>query len=969
MVIEQWTGDDGLISNNLTSVVQTSDGIIWVTSFNGAHRFDGLKFELFDKNNVSDLNSNAFYNVLESSTGQVFLGSQGSGILEYANGKINALEQSDLTSARTMTEDSGGKMWIGTNNEGVLRLDSSNALMLPFPEISNTVVMDIVEGEGNAIWIATNGNGVWKLEENQLLDADEFDQIPSQTFNALLPVEGGMLLGTTNGLYLKKNNAKEVRAVEELQGVEINDITFDAAGYYLLATEKGFYRLDINFNYLDHISEVNGLPGNQVSSIIVDKEGSYWLTTKKAGLLRMNVGSIRMLPISKGLSSDRINIVYENNGKKYIGADDGSIVLITPKGMSPVITENLEKGIGIRDFAVTDDGTLWIASYLGLLEHRKGGQINLINKERGLRTNDIRRVLKASDNTLWLASKSGGVTQVTDGQVTKNYDVNNGMNSNYVLAIEEDNKKNILVGTHSGGLTIIDKRGNLENYFVDELRGVLIFNIHVEEDNTYWLSTNVGVFYIQDGSMKKLTVASPVKTETFFDLIVDLKDNYWFTTNIGVIKMKKSDLEAYKLGQIENVTAELYDNTDGMKSKECTGATRSLLTDSGEIWVPTLNGVAVIDPLKLQSNDVLPNVLITHLYVDKEEYERGNVIDIPAGKVRYMFEFTATSYLASSKVQFKYMLEGIDDDFIPSFERNVEYTNLPPGEYNFIVMGANNDGLWNLEGDKMRFNVKPFFYETYLFYALLILLTLAIIYWFLQWRVRNVKQVNDQLSKVNQELDRFVYSASHDLRAPLASILGLVNIADRTDSEKEKKECLHRIEQSVNKLDDFISDIIDYSRNQRQEVEFSLIDLEIVLNEVIEDLKFMKESSDIQLSCDVSIRHFKTDVKRLVVVLKNLLANAIKYHDSSKDDQFVKIVSSRLSDKVIIEVIDNGTGIGDEYKEKIFEMFYRGVSDSQGSGLGLYIAKENLDKMEGSLSVKSTVGRGSTFRIELPLNL
>ncbi|HEX6226328.1 MAG TPA: ATP-binding protein [Chryseolinea sp.] len=224
---------------------------------------------------------------------------------------------------------------------------------------------------------------------------------------------------------------------------------------------------------------------------------------------------------------------------------------------------------------------------------------------------------------------------------------------------------------------------------------------------------------------------------------------------------------------------------------------------------------------------------------------------------------------------------------------------------------------------------------------------------------------NNELKHINEELDRFIYSVSHDLSAPLKSIMGLVNLS-RLDSEQaESKRYLRMIEQSVQKLENFIAEIIDYSRNKRTNVTIEKIILKDLCVRILEDLRF-DTAKNIQIIFDLSAPEIFQDKARLKVILNNLITNAISFQKAGEEHQpYIKISSRRNGDLVAIAVEDNGVGIKPEQLDKVFNMFYRGHERSEGSGLGLYIARESALKIQGDLSVSSQYGQGSVFEVLL----
>ena len=227
---------------------------------------------------------------------------------------------------------------------------------------------------------------------------------------------------------------------------------------------------------------------------------------------------------------------------------------------------------------------------------------------------------------------------------------------------------------------------------------------------------------------------------------------------------------------------------------------------------------------------------------------------------------------------------------------------------------------------------------------------------------------NAELKKTNTELDRFVYSTSHDLRAPLKSMLGLISVTkEDVENDEILIDRLSMLENSVLKLDDFIEDILNYSKNSRVELEKEEIDFYKVVSEIQENHKFMEglKEMDFRVKVDSKVK-FISDKGRINVILSNILSNAIKYQNQKKETSFVDISITCNKTSAIIVVEDNGIGVSVNDKDKIFDMFYRGTTVSTGSGLGLYIVKETLERLEGKIDVESELGKGTRLIVEIP---
>lgn len=226
---------------------------------------------------------------------------------------------------------------------------------------------------------------------------------------------------------------------------------------------------------------------------------------------------------------------------------------------------------------------------------------------------------------------------------------------------------------------------------------------------------------------------------------------------------------------------------------------------------------------------------------------------------------------------------------------------------------------------------------------------------------------NEELLKINTELDRFVYSASHDLRAPIASLLGLIGVAE-LEKDGANMKCLFDLQRkSLNRMDRFIQDIVDYSRNTRLQIETVPIDFHRLIENTFEQLQFMDQVGRIRKAVDVSQSGtFYSASSRIEIILNNLISNAIKYSDLAKDDPYIHISVVADEDHAEIRVADNGEGIPADAQTKIFDMFYRASRTSSGSGLGLYIVKEAVDKIGGAITVHSERSKGTEFVVQLP---
>jgi signal transduction histidine kinase len=233
--------------------------------------------------------------------------------------------------------------------------------------------------------------------------------------------------------------------------------------------------------------------------------------------------------------------------------------------------------------------------------------------------------------------------------------------------------------------------------------------------------------------------------------------------------------------------------------------------------------------------------------------------------------------------------------------------------------------------------------------------------------IKKLKHQNLILLNTNSELDKFVYSASHDLRAPLTSLKGLIEIAKYEQDPKILHEYLGMMKESLEKQDEFIREIIDFSRNKRKEIVKQQVNLAKTIDQVIRQHHYMPNASDIQITTDIKLETIPTDQLRIEIILNNLVSNAIKYSDDTKEKMTIHIKTYLKNHSAFMEISDNGIGIKKEHLANIFEMFYVTQHSNKGTGLGLYIAQETITKLSGSIVVESELHEGTTFTLQIPL--
>jgi signal transduction histidine kinase/ligand-binding sensor domain-containing protein len=964
--IQVWSTEEGLPSNNLRHVVQDTKGYIWVSSFNGLMRFDGNTFDIFNSDGIQELKSNGFSKISEDIAGNMYFGTLTSGLLQY-NGnafKLFKIDSSFSKSISAINVDSRGTIWVGTQNNGLYTLDVTTGKYLHIEDdiLKNATITCILETDHNAIWFGTANRGVVVYSEG------EFKRLLESELQVtcLKQHDGTIYIGSTDGIYSYIN--EDLDKVESTDGYFVNYFDHDKFGYLWVATETGLIRVAPS-GTAEVLTEAEGLPSRQISSLLFDSENNIWLATKRGGLVILRKSNFINISVENGLSNPFVNTIEQlDGGAMAMGSDNGDIDVMTHNQISKMPVDTDLSNISVKDILQDSKGNVWIATYRGVIK-KSGNTEELLTTDNGLVSKSPRRLFEDATGNVWIGSKDGGLVKISPDGTRKVYSIENGLSDNYIFSIEQLPNGNILLGTYSGGLNIISKNDEIEvlNFGIDGLSPI-IFNVEIVNNDEYWLATDVGLYKYQNQTFYKIDKKDGLRVKTIFDIEIDDYGYLWLTSNLGIVRLMKSEANDFISGQIKAVNARLYDEKDGMLSRECTGATKVFTSKTGNIWIPTSKGISVVDPSNVYVNKKVPPVFIKSILVDGKA-SSGNLesIILTPGTRRLTIGYTALTYYSPAKINFKYRLRGFEKEWNEVGNLyQATYMNLPDGKFTFEVIAANNDGVWNEIPATVNIRLEPFFYESRLFYLVMVgfsLLVAFIIYWI---RIRVVEEKNRELHKLNTELDSFVYSVSHDLRAPLSSILGLIGISKLDKDGTNLPSYLGKIETSVNKLDDFIKEIISYSRNVRLKVEVEEIDLRQLIDEIFEGLAYMNTDDHINVSIESSKKTtIYSDKTRLQVIFNNILSNAFRYYKSYINDSFIKVKISVTNTRAVITVTDNGIGIKPDRLSKIFEMFYRGTDTSNGSGLGLYIAKESVAKLDGAITVESEYERGTTFTVTI----
>ena len=475
--------------------------------------------------------------------------------------------------------------------------------------------------------------------------------------------------------------------------IAFNSFFEDREGSIWLATDgQGLYR--IRKQAISVLSKEDGLPDRNIYPIYQGRTGAIWIGTWDACLVRLSGGVLRTFSIADRLLSRRINSISEDR--------EGFLWVATPAGLQRmrngrfelVRNESLQGRDEVRAIHQDREGTLWFGTGQGLVRCRDG-RWSVITVKDGLATDDARVIIDGRAGNLWIGGY-GGLTRLNHGEFRR-WTQADGLPSNTVRSLYEDREGVLWIGTYDGGL------GRLEN------------------DRLTLYTVREGLF-----------------NNGVFQILEDSKGYLWMSCNRGIYRVLKSELNEFAQGKRRLISSIAYGKSEGMRNAECNGGLwpAGIRTHKGELWFPTQDGVAVIDPERVTVNLRPPPVVIESISVDRERAEVDKAIRIPPGRQNLEIQYTALSLLNSDQIKFKYKLAGLDRDWVEAgVRRTAYYSHLPPGKYVFTLIAANSDGVWNTEGKSLPVLVLPPFYRTWWFMTLA--LAAAAGAGWLAWQIRH----------------------------------------------------------------------------------------------------------------------------------------------------------------------------------------------------------------------------------------
>jgi signal transduction histidine kinase/ligand-binding sensor domain-containing protein len=991
--LTQFRVEDGLPSNVVKAVTQDSYGFFWIATDEGLVKYDGLDFTSY-KGAMRSQYSKGF---LKSRTGKLYVYGD-LDLIEIVN-EVDTVQfrevikgtrnptDSTLWFPKALYEDKENSLWIAEPQSVVCyRKGILNRFTFGIEDRSPQFLRSFgfFEDRLGFLYTVSYSGNVYMFDSDEYTFVKEKVKFPSGVND--IKVDGNTLwIAAGTGLYRAELLESGVCTQPVRYSPDLNGKLPVIASHLLpLDSTKSLLSTFGQLHYITNLEKNSweSLPFdiNAVNSSYLSAENDIWMASNEGLiLLQKNLFYTVSMPgpltFIESITEDTSQYVmyHATMANLYkVSTETGTVPFAS--GHKFVSTKILSIPDGYFQSLVHSTNGLWAANAYS---------VYLVNNDKVARRWDfesegrfIHDLHLDTSGNIWLSQADNkNVMSIAPDFTIRRYPV--PVKTENVINCVREGKNGLYVS--SNGLDgYLFFKPHADSVFRDisvhmdlPTRGDFNVTDLAITDSIVWMATTEGLIRFNGKTLQPVELGDlyshlPVKA------VKVLKARYLvFNNSFGLFRYDIITGDSWR-----------YDESNGLPSNTIT--TRGIYVDKYNfVWVGTSVGLGVSSHA-LMNDRVTTAPHFINAQVNGIDRRFTKSLNIPFGSY-FTLNLSCISFPAD-KIQMQFRIASLDSAWRTVQGNELTLTDLPAGGYTIETRAKKNGGYVWSESSWLNFIIqKPFWQQTW--FSASALLFVGFIAWssfglaayinrkrraqleaLVNQRTVELKKINDELSMRNSELDRFVYSTSHDLSAPLKSIRGLIMVAKMELPTESQLSYLQMMEKSVRKLEMFIADVINYSRNTRTPVRHEPVNFRLFIQQLLDDHQYAPNYGKIEFIIeDSTTTILMSDEMRLKIIFNNLISNAIKFHFIDEPRKpFVKIAAREEADKFIFVVQDNGTGIHAQLKDKIFEMFFRATDMVQGSGLGLYILRETVNKLGGEVEVDTELGVGTTFVIRIP---
>jgi signal transduction histidine kinase/ligand-binding sensor domain-containing protein len=774
-VHRSWNVERGLPHGTVRAVTQTSDGYLWIATYYGLVRFNGEELRVYDRSGHPTLANNNIMTLCRTADDTLWLGTM-AGVVHFRDGHFETVigdRGADVIQA--LLPDPDGSLWVGMMHGTLTHYANGKATAVHLPGPAGSVTA--LARDRNGLWVGTSrgliflgrdGNSIWNRQRG----------LNSDSIVSLLPdADGSLLVGTDSGL-------------DRITG--------------------------------DRVDHVAGVPDDQITALMRDRDGNHWIGTYANGLLRLSNRAVSRYSVAEGLSNATVRNIFEDDeGSIWVGSNggldqfrSGSFVTWTqpdglPDDYARVIFEDrdgvmwagtangLSRRVGDRWVKDPDprltrilaleqgrDGTRWVGTANGLYRIA-GGVTTLFTIADGLAHNTIRDIHEDRRGDVWIATDFG-LNRIRSGSIESF----SGLGTEYVMGLAESPDGRIWAATGAGLAEQTGETFRLHSAPSD-LPSNRLLDIAADADGNIWLGTDAdGLIRFKNGQAKVLTTQAGLPSDKILSMVDDGAGSLWFGTASGVFSSKLSDLNAVADGRQRRLTTMLLDETDGLGSRQSNGAANpsAFRARNGTVWMATARGVSMLT--RAVRNDLPTRTpVIERVLIDGKDVERRSLAAIAPGIERIEFAFSGISFVSPERLKMRYRLDGYDRDWVDAgTSRIASYTNLSARDYRFRVASSRDGHVWKEASTALR--LEPEIYQTKWFFALCAAIAGALLWLLHSLRLRFVNEQSRRFERLVEERTRQISEEKERTEAALRVAEAARQEAEAATQEAERQEWL-----------------------------------------------------------------------------------------------------------------------------------------------------------------------------------
>ena len=978
-------------SSQLISYAKESDELneykIYGGGFAATGQIEGSSFstKVYDSSNGLPTSDAMF--ILGASDGHIYVGGY-SGVFKYDGSSFDRIEGIEgLTSARAIFEDSKGRIWVGTNDNGVVVVDGNESRHFTYKDgLTSSSIRIFAEDNSGNIFVGTT-SGVcyidpayevhfltrYKIADERVLKMDKSPSgtIYGQATNGLIfaiddckisqmydhkvlgfekitsiladPHKEDMVYIGTEGSYVyygkfgdKKENMKRID-VSPIS--ETHWLSYDCGRVWVSSINMlGYIDEDSNFHLIENLPLTSG-----IEMTTSDYQGNMWVASSTQGVMKLVTNNFINITEKAGLPSEVTNAAYKFNENLYIGTNSG-LKIVDKNGES--FENELTEYIGdarVRDIISDEKGNLWVATFnhdLGLVCYSAEKEIKSFDKSTGMPDNQIRTIIVSKDGGI-IAATNGGIAIIENDKVIKKFTSKDGIKNPVFLTLVEGNEGIIFAGSDGDGIYAID--GDNINK-IDREEGltsdVVMRIVKDEKRQLIWIVTSNSIQYMKDKTIYEVTTF-PYNNN--YDIYFDDEDNAWILSSYGIYKVKADDMMQ------DNVTDyRLYTLANGLPFA-ITGNSFGYIDNEGNLYIPGRYGLIGVNINNYFEKNEHVLMGIKSVYCNKEYVlpDKDGVYNIPSTSRRVQITPSVMDYTMVNPT-IRLYLEGGKDDGV-TYNRDelvpMEFTNLPYGNYKVHIQLLNSSTGEVIQDNAYRIKksarIDELIFVRVLTVFVFAIITGLIVWWTLRTTVisrqyAEITRAKEEAEKANEAKSRFLANISHEIRTPINTILGMNEMILREDSANVPKgyymsmmNYAFDIRNAADSLLGLINDLLDISKIESGkmhlvEQEYDTADM---LRSIISMIKI--KSNEKGLSFDVVVdeifpKRLYGDAGKIKQVVLNILTNAVKY--TSKGGFCLNVSMYERNGakaQIRISVKDTGMGVKEEDMEKLFTAYER----------------------------------------------